>query len=79
MPLSLLNEYAQALGQCINADMTTMVFSKNVKDVDKTKISAMWDYSEMKPYEKYLGLPPIFGRSKNRAFYEIKIGLWQCL
>lgn len=76
--LKILDEYAHAFSQCINIDKTSMVFSRNVKDVDKSQISTMWSYCEMKQCEKYLGLLPIVGHSKKKAFFEIKTRLWQC-
>lgn len=56
-----------------------MVFSKNVGDGDKTEISIMWDCRDTKKYEKYLSFPPMIGRLKKRAFFEIKIKIWQRL
>lgn len=40
--LKILNEYAKVWGQCINMDKTTIIFSRNVKEANKTAISAMW-------------------------------------
>lgn len=67
--LMILNEYAQALGQCINMEKTTMVFSRNVKETDKTVIYAMWGYRGIKKYEKYLGLPPSLVAQRKRFFF----------
>lgn len=33
-----------------------------MKDVDKIEIFTMWGFSEIKQYEKYLGLSLIVGR-----------------
>lgn len=76
--LNLLNWYAQASGQCINTDKTTMVFSKNVKRDVKEEIMARWGYWDTK-YEKYLGLPRLIGRSKKKSISDIKIKLWKRL
>lgn len=57
----ILNVYAQTSGQCINKEKTTMVFSKNVGKMDKTKILAMQGCRDTKQYNKYLGLPPMIG------------------
>lgn len=39
----------------------------------------MWGRGHHKQYEKYLGLPPIIGRSKKKAFAEIKAKVWKKL
>ncbi|XP_042962749.1 uncharacterized protein LOC122297028 [Carya illinoinensis] len=75
--LSLLELYERASGQCINKEKTSMVFSKNVDEVVRANIMAMWGGSNTQHFEKYLGLPPMVGRSKQRAFADIKQKLWQ--
>lgn len=70
--LRILNEYAQTQGQCIIVDKMTMVFSCNVKEADKIAISTMCGCEDSKQYKKYLGLSPIIGCSKRRAFFDIK-------
>lgn len=62
--LRILNLYAQASGQYINTEITTMVFSKNVCDMDKIDISTMWGCKDTKQYGKYLSLSPMIGHSK---------------
>ncbi|XP_042944574.1 uncharacterized mitochondrial protein AtMg00310-like [Carya illinoinensis] len=54
-----------------------MVFSKNVHEDVKVNIMAMWGGSNTQQFEKYLGLPPMVGRSKQRVFADIKQKLWQ--
>lgn len=66
--LKIIDEYAQVSSQCINADKTTMIFSQNVREVDKIAISVMWGYKDTKQYDKYLGFPPLIGRSKTSIF-----------
>ncbi|KAF5451602.1 hypothetical protein F2P56_026695 [Juglans regia] len=75
----LLDDYEKASGQCINKEKTSMVFSKNVDEGLKTEIMQLWGGSSTQQYEKYLGLPPMVGRSKQRAFSGIKHRLWQKL
>lgn len=40
--LNLLQTYAQAFRDCIDMDKTTMVFSKNVGEVEKGEIMSLW-------------------------------------
>lgn len=54
-----------------------MVFSENAKEEVKEEVMAVWGYRGAAQYEKYLGLPPIIGRSRKRAFSNIKMKLWQ--
>ncbi|CAI9771185.1 unnamed protein product [Fraxinus pennsylvanica] len=56
-----------------------MVFSANVPPDKKQAIMALWNASQIQQYEKYLGLPPMVGRSKTQAFSEIKHKVWQRL
>lgn len=75
----LLNSYARALGQSINTEKTTMVFSENMDGVVKSGIMFSWGGSNTQQFKKYFGLPPLVGRSKKKAFPEIKTKLWQRL
>ncbi|XP_041011508.1 uncharacterized protein LOC121255312 [Juglans microcarpa x Juglans regia] len=53
---------------------TSMVFSKNVDKDLQTEIMQLWGGSSTQQYEKYLGLPPMVGRSKQRAFLRVGNG-----
>ncbi|XP_042983163.1 uncharacterized protein LOC122312584 [Carya illinoinensis] len=72
----LLGRFEAVSGQKINKEKTTIVFSGNVDVSMRTAIKALWSPSEIQQYEKYLGLPPIVGRSKTRAFESIKQKVW---
>lgn len=76
---SLLNIYEDALGQQLNKDKTAMVFSNNIRPEQQQALMDLWNAPQVKQYEKYLGLPPMIGRSKSRAFSEIKRRVWQKL
>lgn len=73
---SLLSTYAHASGQSINAEKTTIVFSKNMDGETKRGIMAAWGGNNVQKFEKYLDLPPTMGRSRKKAFAEIKTKLW---
>lgn len=70
--LDVLNQYAKAIGQCINTEKTTITFSQNIRREVKDKVMAQWGYRAIQQYKKYLGLPPIVCKSKKRAFSKIK-------
>lgn len=75
----LLDVYESVSGQKINKEKTTMVFSSNVEREKREEILLLWGNGEFQQYEKYLGLPLIVGRSKNRAFQSIRQKVWQKL
>lgn len=56
-----------------------MVFSINIKEVVEAKIKPIWGCRTIQQYDKYLGIPPIIGRSRKRVFADIKTKLWKCL
>lgn len=74
--LNLLKCYGDALGQLINRDKTVMVFSKNTEATKKRDIMELWGNSQTQHYDKYLGLPPLIGKSKLTAFAKIKHKVW---
>ena len=60
----------------INAKKTTLFFSKNVSDDTKESIKNLLGVSEIKEYEKYLGLPAVVGRNKRASLNYIKDRVW---
>jgi hypothetical protein len=76
---SILNIYERASGQKINVEKTAFFFSKNTPNSVRSEIFSMFRSSSSTQFEKYLGLPPILGRSKKRAFNEIKDRIWKRL
>ncbi|KAF5475998.1 hypothetical protein F2P56_007746 [Juglans regia] len=77
--LELLKTYGDASGQLINQDKTVMVFSQNTEVANKRAIMELWGNSQVQHYDKYLGLPPLIGKSKMTAFVEIKHKVWMKL
>ncbi|KAF5454504.1 hypothetical protein F2P56_024162 [Juglans regia] len=76
---SLLNFYEASSGQVINRNKTGLVFSSNVQQSTKEDLLNFWGVEQSQEYEKYLGLPSFVGRSKTRAFSEIKHRVWRKL
>lgn len=60
----ILYKYEQASGQQINRTKTTLFFSKAIVEEKKREILNFLGVSEIKEYEKYLGLPVVVGRKK---------------
>lgn len=50
-----------------------------MKEDLKSEITSLWGGSHIEQYEKYLGLPPMVGRSKHRTFLGIKQKFWQII
>ena len=76
---NILKLYERASGQKINEEKTAFFFSKNTPSAVRSEILSMFGSSPATQFEKYLGLPPILGRSKKRAFNEIKDRIWKRL
>jgi hypothetical protein len=75
----LLALYERASGQKINGVKTALFFSKNTSQETREAIAAIFGTSQSIQFEKYLGLPPMMGRSKKRAFNDIKDRIWKRL
>lgn len=71
--------YEKALEQQINREKTTLFFSKCVSNGRKEEIKNLLEISEIKEYEKYLGLPAIMGRNKKASLNYIKERVWNKL
>lgn len=73
--MDILNTYARALGQCINKEKTSMVFSHNVEESTKHDISGLQGVKGTHQYEQYLRLPPsqVDPKIQKESFLETKI------
>ena len=76
---SILGLYEQASGQKLNREKTTVFFSKATPDVRKVEIINVLGASEVRKYEKYLGLPAVVGRNKKASLNFIKERVWNKL
>ena len=63
---STLALYERAFGQKINGTKTNLFFGKSVLESTKTDLKNFLGVSEIKEYEKYLGLPAMVGRKKKK-------------
>ena len=71
--------YEKAFGQKLNREKTTMFFSKATLEERKLEIIEALGVSEVKEYEKYLGLPAVIGRNKKVSLNFIKERVWNKL
>lgn len=66
--LQILQTYEVASGQKLNAQKTSIFFSKNTRGEFKEFIRTSAGIGSSSCYEKYLGLPTLVGRSKMKTF-----------
>lgn len=66
MEILALNEYFS--GQKINMEKTAIFFNKNMKEDKRLEILRIWGAQVTTQYEKFLGMPAMVGRSKEKAF-----------
>ena len=68
----VLDTYEKESGQKINRDKTSLFFSKNTRADIQSGVKDMFGAQVVQHHEKYLGLPPMVGREKKKAFNRIK-------
>lgn len=71
----MLSLYEDCLGQTINKDKSTIMFSKNSTTVEKENVMAGLGIQSEARNEKYLGLPIYMGRSRSQTFSYLKDSL----
>ena len=75
----LLSEYEAASGQQVNYSKSSVTFGKRLSSDDKDQILQVLQIKEVPNQERYLGLPTYVGRSKKKAFLNIKDRIGRCL
>ena len=70
--LKVLKDYEGDLGQKLNKEKTSLLFSKNTSREIKEYVKEKFGAKVVQHHEKYLGLPPLVGRGKRKAFNRIK-------
>ena len=71
--------YEQASGQKLNREKTTVFFSKATPVERKLEIIDFLGVSEVREYDKYLGLLAVVGRNKKASLNFIKERMWNKL
>ena len=77
--LAILKDYEMALGQKMNTNKTGIFFSQNTTVDDKQKIQELVGIPIDQRYDTYLGLLALVGRSRTKAFKNIKERVWKRL
>ena len=77
--MEILKLYADASGQCINMDKSSVYFNCNTSLQQRDVIKALLGVSEVDRFESYLGLPTLVGRKKYHTFSFIKDRVWKKL
>ena len=70
--LHILQLYELASRQKLNREKTTVFFSKATKEERRMEMVEFLGVSEVREYEKYLGLPAVVGRNKKESLNYIK-------
>ena len=70
--LKILEDYEMELGQKLNKEKTSLFFNKNTSREVQDQVKQMFGAQIIQHHKKYLGLPPLLGKSKRNAFNCIK-------
>jgi hypothetical protein len=73
----ILSLYEKALGQKLNRKKTSLFFSRNTKQETKEFILSIAGVTSSNSYERYLGVPPLVGKSKESTFSGIQGRVWE--
>jgi len=74
---NILSLYENCLGQTINKDKSSIMFSKNTRDEVKVTLMSELDIASEAHNGKYLGLPTYMGKSKSQTFTYLKDRVWK--
>ena len=75
----VLQTYANASGQCINLEKSSLFFSNNTSASQKQDILRVLGVQEVHRFDSYLGLPTLVRRSKYHTFSYLKERIWKKL
>ena len=67
-----MNTYETGTGQLISNNKCSILFGRNVSNVNATAVTSCWDTHARSFEEKYLGLPVPEGRMVNGKFKSLK-------
>ena len=77
--MEILQTYAQALGQCVNLEKSSVYFSSNTTGSQRQQILQILGVKEVEGFESYLGLLTLIGRAKYHTFSYLKDRIWKKL
>ena len=73
----VLQTYADASGQCINFEKSSVYFSSNTTREQRDNMKMVLGVKEVDRFDTYLGLPTLVGRSKYQTFSLLKDRVWK--
>ncbi|KAA3480199.1 reverse transcriptase [Gossypium australe] len=68
----ILKEYERNSGQCVNFDKSTVFYSTNTQERERSIVSQILAVRSSNDIERYLGLPSMVGRKKRLSFQNLK-------
>ncbi|KAF5471964.1 hypothetical protein F2P56_008721 [Juglans regia] len=68
---NILKIYEEALGQRLNLEKTSIQFSRNTAKATQDFILSIAGVRSSMAYEKYLGLPTVVGKAREKSFRDI--------
>lgn len=74
--LLLLKKYAQASGQLINLEKSSMIFSPGTSLAERSFIQGLLGIQVVDKFDKYLRMPTMGGHSKKEVFSFLKDRVW---
>ena len=73
---NILDDYLVASGQVINFEKSVMCISKSISWDKGTRLSSIIGVRQVKCHERYLRLPSMNYRNKNKLFNVIRNRVW---
>ena len=70
--MKVLVDYEGDSGQRLNKEKTSLFFSKNTSREVQDQVKSFFGVQIIRHYERYLGLPPLVGKGKRKAFNHIE-------
>ena len=75
----ILQLYAEASGQCINMEKSSIFFNSNTNQQQHLTVKNLFGVREVQRFESYLGLPTLIGRAKYQTFFVLEDRVWKKL
>lgn len=73
----ILEVYARVSGQLINFEKSSMVFNAGIGEEKKAQITQILGVQVVDKLDKYLGMPSVVGKSKQKIFGVIRERIWK--
>ena len=75
----ILQLYAEASGQCINMEKSSIFFNSNTNQQQHLTVKNLFGVREVQRFESYFGLPTLIGRAKYQTFLVLEDRVWKKL